>query len=315
MTAFLWPGGSYRFGSLLRLAGATATAIEGALAQLFQEGHAVAVSSGRAGLSMTLEAIGLRRADLVQTPPYASHCVLEAVARVATPLPAGMPARYAARVIYHQWGYVQARPAAEGALLEDACDSLCQPGARLFPLGGRFELWSLPKILGCAGGGVIWCRDGEDAEHLRQMRDARRDNPTAQWLLRVLATGAPTLGAYWEGREAGCGFVPRLAAADILAAIERWPNCVAMRRKRLALLQSYLPAWLAATENRLPCVVPLPADVALEQKIRALGITTGLRHFERVMPDGATELVEVLPLPIHQGIDCETLQRALRILK
>lgn len=312
MTAFLWPKGSYHFGSLLHLTGATLTAIEAALAQLFHDGQPVVVSSGRAGLAMTLEAIGLSRPDLVRVPPYASHCVLEAVARVATPLPAAATAGPAAHVIYHQWGYVQSRPNTNAELIEDACDTLCRPGARLFPLGGRFELWSLPKILGCSGGGIIWCRNADDAERLRHMREMRSNGATVQWLMRVLATA--TLNECWEGREAGCGYLPRLAAADVIAAIERWSDLLARRRARLALLEPYLPAWLATTESRIPCVVPVHADAALERKIRAFGITTGLRHFERVMPDGSAELVITLPLPIHQDIEMETLHKMLQIL-
>src|SRR5688572_5834567 len=128
MTAFLRPSGAYRFGSLSQLSSATAKAIESALAQSLHEAHAVAVSSASAGLAMALEAIGLARPDLVRVPPYASHCVLEAVARVATPLPAAATAEPAAHVIYHQWGYVEPRPAPKGELLEDACDSLCESG-------------------------------------------------------------------------------------------------------------------------------------------------------------------------------------------
>ena len=315
MPAFLWPRATYHAGSLLRLPQATAASIEAAIQRLFPTGYPVAFSSGRAGLAATLSAIGLSRPDLVRVPPYASHCVLEAVSRVATPMPAGAKGKHAAWLLYHQWGYVQSPPATEAVLIEDACDSFCQVGAPLFPAGGQFELWSLPKILGCCGGGIIWCRNEQDADRLRDTRDSRGGTASLQWLLRMAGSRYPSLGDYWSGREAACGPLSRIAAADILAAIERWPDCAAMRRERLARLESRIPAWLPRPHARLPCVVPVPASAQVEEKIRALGITTGFRHFERTMPDGTIQYVKAFPLPIHQDVDLVMLQEVLALLE
>ena len=289
--------------------------VETAIGRLFSPGHPVALSSGRAGLALILTTIGLTRPDLVRVPPYASHCVLESVSRVATPLSAVAKGTPSAWLLYHQWGYIQQPPVGAAELIEDACDSLCKPGASLFPGRGRFELWSLPKILGCSGGGVVWCREARDADLLRGARDSRANGATMQWLLRMASSRFSSLGEYWSGRESACGALSRFAAADILAAIERWPDCVAMRRERLALLESQIPDWLTRPRDRLPCVVPVLADAGLEKRIRNLGIMTGIRHFERTMPDGSSQYVKTLPLPIHQDVELTTLRDVLELLK
>ena len=312
MGFFLWPEGRRRPPAH---SGGTAPAdVETALLALFPgTGHPVAVSSGRSGLAMALGLMGLTRPDLVRVPPYASHCVLEAVSRVATPLAAAASAPAAAQVIYHQWGYVQDRVPGDGEAVDDACDSLCDPGARLFPADGRFEIWSLPKIVGARGGGVVWCRNENDAARLRDMRDTRHRGALAQWMLRIGARRFPPLGDYWAGRETLCGYPVRGAVADMLAAIEDWRDLARIRRARLELTRSCRPDWLRPGEARLPCVVPLEPGADLEQRLRELGIETGLRHFERARNDGSVELVKVLPLPIHQDVPDAVLERAVRL--
>ncbi len=316
MSTFLWPVGAYRFHALPRTAAASPGAVEAALIALFPgTGHAVAVSSGRAGLALALAAIGLTRPDLVEVPPYASHCVLDAVSRIATPLASGAQGVRAASVIYHQWGYVQARTLGTAEIIEDACDSLCRPGTALFPLRGRFELWSLPKILGCASGGVVWCRRGEDAQALRRLRDSRRAGSQMQFVLRLLGRRFPALLDYWAGREALCGYLIRPAAADVLDAFSRWSELAAEREARFAMFEPYLPAWLPRSNERLPCVVPIAYEPRLEAALHGVGIRIGRRHLERIHVDGSLELAPVLPVPIHQGASQPLLEQAAGVLE
>lgn len=315
MSTFLWPRASYDPGSIVRLPQATTAEVETAIGRLFATGHPVALSSGRAGLALILTTIGLNRPDLVRVPPFASHCVLEAVSRVATPLPAAARLPHSAWVMYHQWGHVQQLQKMEGDLIEDACDSFYVPGSPLFSSGGRFELWSLPKILGCSGGGVVWCRDAQDARRMRSARDSRGNDASLQWLLRRAGTRVPLFEEFWSGRESNCGgALNGLAAADVLAAIDRWPELVEMRRERLSLLVSHIPSWLARPHDRLPCAIPLAADPEIEKGMRELGITTGVRHFERILADGSSQCVKTLPLPVHQDVELSTLHGVLELL-
>lgn len=316
MNFFLWPAATYRPTWRKAPGGNSVSALEDAFRGLFPGAtEPVAVSSGRAGLAMALQVMGIGREDFVEIPPYASHCLLEAVSRVGTPMPAGTHAGHAAEVIYHQWGYVQRRPVGVTPIIEDACDSLCAPDAQLLPLGGRFEIWSLPKILGCSCGGVVWCRNVGEAEELRRLRESRRGGMRIQWVLRMLGLRYPALAHYWAGRESLCGGLPRFAAAEVARRIESLPNVVAQRRGRLEQLERFRPEWLPQMTDRFPCVLPVEFDTSVWTRLRAMGVTTGPRHFEIVSPSGSRRLVKTLPLPIHQSVTDVAFERILELLE
>jgi putative PLP-dependent aminotransferase (TIGR04422 family) len=76
---------------------------------------------------------------------------------------------YVRDVNYNQWGIVLNKQ--ENLFLSDCADSFYPIGGKVCDLNSRFEVWSLPKILGTTFGGVIWCRDLSDAQSLRNLRN------------------------------------------------------------------------------------------------------------------------------------------------
>lgn len=305
---FLWPtGGPIRsLRDALRLT--PVAVVEERLAAMFPSAHPVLLSSGRAALALALTQMGAGRADMVGVFPYASHCVLEAVSRVATPLAGTGAVRLPRRVVYHQWGYVQERGLAADTV-EDAVDSLCRPGAGLCPGGGRFEIWSMPKLIGSTGGGVLWCRNGMDARALRELR-GRRGGGAAQWMLRLASRYRRTPYLWWLGGESAGGRPSTLDAGEVMAGIERWDSIVADRAAKLASVRDLVPSWLNLDGDRLPPVVPVVVSDTVASRLGAMGIGCGQRHFERVAGDGARESVKVYPLPIHQEMPPALLARA-----
>src|SRR6266536_2705476 len=136
---FLWP--APRRPALLGAIGSSAPRtfdIESRLNRHYPGADAVLFSSARAGFSAVLEALPLNRSDLVWCPAFSSHCVLEAVARVATPTTIAA-AHVKAALVYHQWGFVHTHDwDSHVAVTEDSVDSLMLPGTNLFACGGRF---------------------------------------------------------------------------------------------------------------------------------------------------------------------------------
>lgn len=311
---FLWP----KPGNNWPVSFATTNEIESELSVHFPSGYPVVVSSGRAGLALTLKTMGLGRGDFVQIFPYASHCVLDAVSRVATPIGGNVTigSNDNVHIHYHQWGYVQRRNVVEDDI-EDAVDTLCVPGAALFPFSGRFEIWSLPKILGTSCGGVVWCKTEDDAAHLIALRDLSNVGAYRQWALRRLGQLLPAAHGYWAGMEAIGGRLPSIALGEIKAAIGKWQTIVDDRKLKLNILKAHLPQWLSLDEHRLPCAVPILAagvEETTAAKIAALGVTTGTRHFERIDQQGVSTLESVLPLPIHQDVPIDLVGKMASIL-
>lgn len=273
--------------------------MEDELRTLFPDGYPVLCSSGRAALAMALMHSNASRADLVGVFPYASHCVLDAVSRVATPLSGPTAAMASLRVVYHQWGFVQEKKLPPNSI-EDCVDTLCVPGATLFPGGGRFEVWSLPKILGTTSGGVLWCRDAKTADDVRKMRD-QHGSGVLPWAVRLLGHLSSQAHLYWQGVEASGGAISRLQTGEILAAIQGWENLIADRMEKMRVVVPLAVDWLSTQKDRLPSVIPLPLRLS-ESDACAAGISSGYRFFERLDPQGNRSLTRVLPIPIHQDV-------------
>lgn len=283
--------------------------IEDRLSGMFKGGTPLLFSSGRAALFHSLLIQGLSRGDMVGVFPYASHCVLDAVSKIATPAEIGGLTRL--NVVFQQWGFIQHLGLSAGDV-EDCVDSLLVPGGKLFPGGSNFEVWSLPKILGTTGGGVLWCRSAATAEAIRKLRrvSAQSSVGTLLWILRLLGTRSSVLHAFWQGAEPQYGLPTRLQTGELSVAIDMWADIVADRQRKLKVAVEVMPDWLKLRSDRLPCVMPVVlADFALgEQFAQKLGISSGLRMIEEVKGETSSVLRKVLPLPIHQDVTSDQFQ-------
>ena len=285
--------------------------IENKLRSMFPSGYPVLCTSGRAALFMALQESGVSRKDFVGVFPYANHCVLDAVARVTTPLAGEGSLNAGLRIVYHQWGYVQ-ETGLRSNTIEDCVDTLCVPGAQLFPGGGHFEIWSLPKILGTTSGGVLWCRDEATARCIKQKMN-EKGTGFWQWKLRLLIHIFPWVYDYWQGAEPAYRKPSRLQTGEIDAALNQWQQTVSSRIANIKKVLPYCADWLKEPVNRLPPVVPVIVDWSYE-KIKSLGISSGYRMMEKMEADGSRSLVKVLPIPIHQDLPEEILQNFLNAL-
>jgi len=276
--------------------------VEERLRRLYPDAEPVLFSSARAGLSATLEHLGLGRPDKVWCPPFSSHCVFDAVARVATPTTEDGAAP-AVALIYHQWGHVcRSTFPATTILIEDAVDTLLVPGTSPFAIAGRFALWSLPKTIASLWGGVVFCRQADDATALRALRQGRGLPGGLQALLRLAGERHAWPAAYWHGAEATGGKLPVFALRHIADGLDRLDEYVASRRQRLAPLQTYSLA-PPPPPSRLPCCLPLPA-AAGTPAILASGqaLTAGLRNFNSAGSLPEPRWTRVFPAPIHQDV-------------
>ncbi len=306
---FLWPEAKIARALLQAARFATTAKVEAKLAEMFHGGVPVLFSSGRAALTHALLIGGLARGDKVGVFPFASHCVVDAVSRVATPTDARNGSRL--NLVFQQWGFIQYHNLS-GHDVEDCVDSLLVPGGKLFPGGGGFEIWSLPKILGTTGGGVLWCRSVDTAIALRRVRDSRT-RASLLWGLRLLGRYSALLHAFWQGAEPAQGLPSRFQMGEILLALDAWNEVVADRRKKFDIAWPSAPSWLAKPPDRFPCVVPVELSDNVNGESLALqaGISAGQRVIERASASGHFELVRVLPMPIHQDVTIARLRAML----
>jgi len=306
MNYFLWPESRFSISHLTFGFGINAALVERRFEQLYPGSSAVLFSSGRAALSILIQALGLGRAQRVWIPPFSSYCVLDAVSQLATPTPELNDGMNSAFIVFHQWGFIH-QAHVTGEIIEDSADSLIIPGTPLFPNGGRFELVSLPKTLGTFAGGLVFCRESKDAETLRCLRDNRGSGGILQWGLRAFAAGRPRIHAYWQAGELQSGVLPTPFCADILRRLEQIDTLVSDRQKKWQYMGGFAPPGLHLSLGRLPCNVPIACTSEIAHQLTMTGITSGFRHFNRNLNICRPDLESVFPIPIHQEVPLKQL--------
>jgi perosamine synthetase len=177
------------------------TAFEIALARYHSVDHAVAVSSGTAGLHLALIALGIGEGDEVIVPSFAFVAVANTVRQVrAVPVFAEIDAltlnlepasveraispRTRAILVVHTFGVpaqmdaLQAIAGNHGlALIEDACEAIGAEfdGGRVGSFGEMAVLGFYPnKQITTGEGGAMLCRDASHAARLRSLRNQGR---------------------------------------------------------------------------------------------------------------------------------------------
>ena len=288
--------------------------LEKSFEKLFPDGHAVITSSGRAALILALMGQRLSRQDLVGVFPYASHCVLESVAKITTPLCGTGWDLESKRIVFHQWGYVQDIQDSS-VIIDDAADSLCDVKANLFPSGSDYEVWSLPKSFGVLTGGILWCRNESDAVHLRNERD-KHGSCFFHFITKLFASTSPLIKDLAYCYASTSLALHPLAASQIQNKLDSLTEIANDRRMKYNLLNSHSPSWLPApVKNRLPCVVPVDISEEKANMIEALGLNAGFRNFALKREDGNTELKRIYPIPIHQQVPLSLINRVIQIIE
>lgn len=289
--------------------------IEEKLRALFPGAEPVLFSSARASLTAILQHLGLSRPDLLWTPAYSSHCVLEAVAHVCTPIPVHAEVGgIAAALVYHQWGHVhQSSFPSAVRIIEDSVDSLLIPGTSPFANNGDFVLWSLPKVLATQSGGVVFCRNAEDARALRVIR-ASRSSSALQAFLRWRSKLSALAATYWNGAEALQGELIEPLRRQVLRRLDAIYPVV---EERLSLL-SYISSDLRLTferSGRLPSNLPMNLPSEWERVWAPSGpVSSGLRSFNCARKSPETRWVRVAPLPVHLDVSRYHLQELFQRL-
>lgn len=303
---FIWPNSSTKNAFFHLPVFARTETVESLLSDMFSGGYPLLCSSGRSALNLAIISSQLTRRNYVSVFPFASHCVLDAVSRNATPLCGKGESDL--QLIYHQWGYVQGSQLPPNSI-EDCVDSLCVPGAKLFPRGGAFEVWSLPKILASTWGGVLWCRDREMLERVKEIRN-NFTSSAFQWILRLCSKNNSSFYNYWQGGECTTGNSSRLQNGEIVSAIRNWESLVKERQIKIdALWQLLAFEGLEKPVDRLPSAIPLKENIN-KSVIEKTGIDLVPRTMEYI--DKSTNnhsLVRLQLLPIHQDVPMSLIDK------
>lgn len=307
-THFLWPDSQPLGGADWLGRAPSSQDVERKLAGIFPGNFPVLFSSARAGLSAVVLAEGWGRADLVWMPGFSSHCVIDSIGYFATPSPLLAPEVKAA-LTYHQWGWVhEVGFEAHISLIEDAVDTLFRPGGSVFQTRANHVLWSLPKVLSSVGGGVVFCREAQQANKLIEVRAVRKPS-LLQAGLRLASGFSEIAHAYWNGAESLQGELPPVLRSQVLRLLDGY---AAMHKSREMLFEEFFPEfWESewAASGKLPSNVPLTVPHNWAAFWGTEGrFSAGLRSFNVARQWPASAWKKVAPLAMHQDMGREELK-------
>lgn len=272
---------------------------------------ALLVPSARAGLALLLSHHGIQRGDDVFAPRWSAHCLWDVISRTATPR-SRLDDDVDVALAVHQWGQIHDAPADIDALVvEDSVDSLLTDGRTLFPNSGRYELLSLPKLVGSYTGGIILFREAADARAVRTTRSPDRSLGRRQSRLRHSETrGEDTGHKRWGDREHENQWLDGNALRNIEACLPYYEYNADTIRDRLAQLDERdLPsAELDVRDSRLPPVAPFPTD----RESVSEPVTCRHLNVARDLADPVYERTALVPL--HFGVTESFFERTLSLV-
>ena len=307
----IWPVNKIRLGRYFKFnfSFPRSSTLEQKIKSMFPSGTPVLCSSGRAAINMVLLYQNQTRPDLIGVNYYTSHCVLDSISRIATPViwdPNNFDIKK--RIIYHQYGYIKNENSVIDGI-DDCVDTLCDLNTKLFPTNKTFEIWSLPKILGTSSGAILWCKTEYIAKKMRNIRD-KKGGGFFYWILRVFGLFSKNNYWLWQGIAAEKAKLSRLELFEINNAIKYWRQIIKDRKIKLELLWKFAPEWINKPKERLPCVVPLEFKNYKNNKyLESLEIN--IRHFEKVVNSKKRDLIKVYLIPIHQDISINAIKEII----
>lgn len=294
----IWPKPELSFKDFIFKFNISSSTIEEYFVSLYPNSNAVLMPSARSSISAILDLLSLSREDYVWVPPYASHCVLNAISFLATPNPVRSPENKVS-LVFHQWGFIHLRQE-KGVLIEDSVDSLIPKGGVIFPNDGRFELFSLPKIFSTIMGGIILCQDKKDASELRRIRSRRQELKTIHAIAKLFSQKSNTASIFWENAEALNGNIPYWALNNIFRKITKFDQIIIDRKEKIqTLISQETPIAKTLPLNRLISCWPLPATGVADSSY--------IRHISS--DDFEANQTKVLPIPLHNNISINEIRK------
>jgi len=297
----------------------------------------VLLSSGRAGISLYFQILGLERySSNVVLPRFISPCVMDMVVQYAYPIERGTGD--VTTVLYHQYGYPQTnRP--KGQVLEDICHRFYEhsaTGDRSWV--GQVSVFSLPKFFGTAGmiGGLV-TTNAVLANKIRKLRNSCPLAPlgTREWIRETYQKARSNPG--------NVNFSPFLKAAHSLvgeyvqpdlddlngfpATLEEIQLIGEYRRERIDRLIEGLGAnaapasFIEGVRNWLPFAFayfgsgePVQFSKA-DEALRNVGILAGVYNVDVNRNTSSPNYRLCLLLPCHQDIPLAEIDKMVYIIK
>ena len=73
-------------------------------------------------------------------------------------------------------------------LIEDSVDTLLHFGEKLHSLNSQIEIWSIEKIYGSLGGGIIWCKNENIRNEIKKILKNNYKQKNYIWFIKIISS-------------------------------------------------------------------------------------------------------------------------------
>ena len=259
------------------------------LQNLFTNGYPVLLPSARTGLYLIFKLF--LPSESVRVFPYASQCIVNAA--FASGKSICTPKRNEDRDVFHrQWGYHDLEDNFSHYFIEDSADSFYPIGATVCRNGTRFEVWSLPKIIGSSNGGIVWCKNKTDAILLRNfINKMKPQNYIKESFLYLLKSKSKRIYRAWENYQFTHPKLNGLELKYLNYLISNWQfhythrlgTYLKFMKRYKGIGEQEITQWIELNYGVIPVVLKMPYKIN--------GITVELHELLRNGQTGKINLV------------------------
>lgn len=265
----------------------------------------ILLPSGRSTISLAMISLFMNRELSVFAPKYSSHCIWNVLGRHANPS-IQINNDINAVLAVHKYAEKYSLDEDIKIIIEDSCDSLILNKKDMFPLGGAFEIFSLPKIMGTYSGGILACANTEFENEARKAMEKAPKIFNSQGYARwKAASGSVNDYNIWDANEFQNFFLDYNALRQIidnLDALESNKKIIISRLKILS--EHYSNLEIANFKSRLPPLVTI-SDIDLMK-----GLMYRMIDQNRSLSNPC--YIKKLLIPLHFGVSDQEFNNLLK---
>lgn len=291
-------------------------------------------TSARQCLTEAVIRLGMSRTDYIGIPDYSSHCVIDFIGRIATPVPLRfLPSDSAnAVLIYDQWGWEKSLSARseikvafpKAKIIWDRVDSLPKLYDSAVHKGeseAEVQVFSLKKTLTATGGGLLWirgegwiepteCHDEDLVLALQQIMRQYDDNQILDKKVNKFICDECDLHLDLQ-KWIRHSNIDNLSTHEHLARIDRMKTIVELMQ--LSKLPMWMHNQIEGSDMPAPGIWPLVASADHDALIHEVSekFNLELRSYHFNFNDSYINPIwkKVLGLPLHSEVSTETLEK------
>jgi len=267
----------------------------------------ILLPSGRSAISLSMMALKIDRHHIVFAPQYSSYCVWNILGRFSNPS-VTISKDTDLILAVHKYAEVQTldQSIADALIIEDSCDSLIVSSDNMFPLGGAYEVFSLPKIMGTYAGGVLACRNVEYENKAREIIKSSIQIHDSQGYLRwQFSLDQSDSYNLWEANEFQNFYL------DLTALNQIYDNLEALDLNQKVIESRF--HCLAEEHSELSLQIPagrLPSVLAFSRTFEKTDLMQRMIDIKQCLhsPSFANHVI----LPLHFGVSEEHFLKYMR---